>query len=62
MSPVIAIVIIFSIIGFALGTFLRSNLFKSKLRSFTNKFKKTKEVEEVKEVKKTTKSKRKKKK
>jgi hypothetical protein len=40
MSPVIVQVIIFSVIGFAFGCFLRSNFLKSKVSSFIKKFKK----------------------
>jgi len=40
MSPVIVQVLIFSVLGFAFGCFLRSNFLKSKIQHFINKFKK----------------------
>ena len=40
MSPVIVLVLIFSVIGFALGCFLRSNFLKTNINSLIKKFKK----------------------
>jgi hypothetical protein len=58
MSPVIVQVIIFTVIGFAFGCFLRSNILQNKIKSLINKFKKTKINETSKKTKNSKKTKK----